>query len=57
MHKGELKARDGRMSVVNELIGAVRFFLFFVLGFISRTNVGQVHQILCMGRALDPAGA
>jgi hypothetical protein len=25
MHKGELKARDGRMSVVNELIGAVRF--------------------------------
>jgi hypothetical protein len=24
MHKGELKARDGRMSVVNELIGSVR---------------------------------
>jgi hypothetical protein len=28
MHKGELKARDGRMSVVNELIGAVRFWYF-----------------------------
>ncbi|KAJ7212815.1 multidrug resistance-associated ABC transporter [Mycena haematopus] len=29
MHKGELKARDGRMSVVNELIGAVKFIKFF----------------------------
>ncbi|KAJ6577612.1 multidrug resistance-associated ABC transporter [Mycena capillaripes] len=29
MHKGELKARDGRMSVVNELIGAVKFIKLF----------------------------
>ncbi|KAJ7858057.1 hypothetical protein B0H14DRAFT_3636842 [Mycena olivaceomarginata] len=29
MHKGELKARDGRMSVVNELIGSVKFIKFF----------------------------
>ncbi|KAJ7660132.1 hypothetical protein DFH06DRAFT_1472233 [Mycena polygramma] len=29
MHKGELKARDGRMSVVTELIGAVKFIKFF----------------------------
>ncbi|KAF7342473.1 ABC bile acid [Mycena venus] len=29
MHKGELKARDARMSVVNELIGAVKFIKFF----------------------------
>ncbi|KAF7299119.1 ABC bile acid [Mycena indigotica] len=29
MHKGELKARDGRMSVINELIGAVKFIKFF----------------------------
>ncbi|KAJ7173895.1 hypothetical protein C8R43DRAFT_1094036 [Mycena crocata] len=29
MHKGQLKARDGRTSVVNELIGAVKFIKFF----------------------------
>ncbi|KAJ7434680.1 multidrug resistance-associated ABC transporter [Mycena latifolia] len=29
MHKGELKARDARMSVVSELIGAVKFIKFF----------------------------
>ncbi|KAF8171619.1 hypothetical protein K438DRAFT_192545 [Mycena galopus ATCC 62051] len=29
MHKGELKACDGRMSVVNELIGAVKFIKLF----------------------------
>ncbi|KAJ7508941.1 hypothetical protein B0H11DRAFT_2169002 [Mycena galericulata] len=29
MHKGQLRARDGRMSVVNELIGAVKFIKFF----------------------------
>ncbi|KAF7340568.1 ABC bile acid [Mycena sanguinolenta] len=29
MHKGELKARDARMSVVNELIGSVKFIKFF----------------------------
>ncbi|KAJ7789591.1 ABC transporter type 1, transmembrane domain-containing protein [Mycena olivaceomarginata] len=29
MHRGELKARDGRMSVVNELIGSVKFIKFF----------------------------
>ncbi|KAJ7069893.1 hypothetical protein C8F01DRAFT_1114453 [Mycena amicta] len=29
MHKGELKARDGRMSVINELIGSVKFIKFF----------------------------
>ncbi|KAJ7080949.1 multidrug resistance-associated ABC transporter [Mycena belliarum] len=29
MHKGELKARDARMGVVSELVGAVKFIKFF----------------------------
>ncbi|KAJ7784816.1 hypothetical protein B0H14DRAFT_2630628 [Mycena olivaceomarginata] len=43
MHKCELTARDGRMSMVNELIDSTGL----------TAGAGQVHQVLRVGGALD----
>lgn len=51
IHKGVLTARDKRMGVLNELISAVRHLM--CPSIVAHFAAGQIHQILCMGRALD----
>lgn len=55
--KGVLAARDKRMGVLNELIGAVRRLLIAHICLAKLDLTGQVHQVLCLGRPLDRASA
>jgi len=54
IHKGFLTAKDKRMGVISELIGAVRHISAFLrtLAHLS-LSIGEVHQILRLGESLD----
>ena len=55
--KGLLAARDKRMGVLNELIGAVRLQIYLHKFVLIPTFKGQIHQVLCMGGPVDRTGA
>ena len=57
IQKGVLASRDKRMGVLNELIGAVSVGpMKPLLPFVMLIYSGQIHQILRLGRTMDPAG-
>ena len=55
--KGLLAARDKRMGVLNELIGAVRPQIYLHKVILTSAFKGQIHQVLRMGGPVDRTGA
>ena len=55
IQKGASVARDKRMQLVNELIGAVRVFRASHSSHETDLYKDQVRQVLCVGRKMDRA--
>ena len=53
--KGLLAARDKRMGVLNELIGAVRPQIYLHKFILTLLSKGQIHQVLRMGDTVPRA--
>jgi hypothetical protein len=59
IQKGVLAARDKRMSVLNELIGAVSVYIsqpcdkLIIFFWWTLYAIGEIHKVLCMGGEMD----